>query len=375
MLEVQKWLSEVACDSNLDKALDLLKSRYGVESKVYEDSIVLNYNLDKANYPDAEILKECRALQLDKDDFSVVSRAFKRFLNYGEGNTERNFVFDKDTVVYDKIDGSLLILYWHKRRNSWEVRTRKSAYGENEISGCEEVKDFKSLALLAMRKESLDELRNSDLDKNKSYVFELVSPENRVITNWKTRGLYYLSTFENESGVESEYTTGYKYIKQFVNCLELTKYHWTNIETVLQMSKQLPPAEEGYVVRNGNNERVKVKNPAYVALALLHNGGRITERRVLGLVEIGEDSEYLAYFPEEKEKFDEIKKRKQSLFAECLAKYEELKNITEQKEFAGQALKYSYSGILFKLRQGGNIDKIWREATESYKLRVLDIDN
>ena len=377
MLEVQKWLGGLLprFDNDLERTLGLLRSRYGIESKLYEDSVILNYNLNLVSYPDAEIVSECRALQLDRGDLSVVSRAFNRFLNYGEGDTERSFKFDDKTVVYDKIDGSLLILYWHGKRRSWEVRTRKSAYGENKIDGCKEVEDFRSLALLAMKKESLEDLNNSDLDKGKSYVFELVSPENKVITNWQTREVFYLSTFENESGAESEYEKGYAYIREYVNCRELGKYKLSRIEDVLDLAKKLKPVEEGYVVRNGKNERVKVKNPAYVALALLHNGGRITEKRILGLVEIGEDSEYLTYFPEEKGKFEAIKERKRKLLEECQVKYEEVKGIEEQKDFAMEVVKYKYSSILFKLRQGLSIEEIWREAKDSYKRKLLDIED
>lgn len=376
-MKIQDWLREMyfRLDNDLDKTLEKLKERYGIESKVYDDSIVLNYNLILANYPNDEIVRECRALQLDRRDFFVMSRAFRRFLNYGEGDTRESFVFDKETVVYDKIDGSLVILYWHPYRKRWEVRTRKTAYAEAPVISEGEVcvKDFRSLILLALGVKNLDFLEEWGLNKEKSYVFELVSPENRVITPYRYREMYYLSTFDNESGEESGYEDGYKYIHKFLDCKKVDSYGYGDINTVLEMAKRLAPAEEGYVVRNGQNDRVKVKNPAYLALSLLHNGGQMTERRVLELVEIGEDSEYLAYFPEEKEKFERIKEKKRKLRKDCEDVYEKIKEIEEQKEFALEAQKYPYSGILFKMRTGKSMEDVWRESSIGYKCRLLGV--
>lgn len=376
MLEVQKWLEEVYPHfNNLDDTLNLLKHRYGIESKVYEDSVILNYNLMIANYPNDDIVKECRALQLDKNNFSVISRAFNRFLNYGEGDTRETFVFDASTTTYDKIDGSLVILYWHPRRKQWEVRTRKSAYGENTLDGCKTVNTFRELILLALGEDNLSFLDNSDLNTSNSYVFELVSPENKIVTNYKYRALYYLSTFNNLTGEEPDYDTGYDYIKSYLpSCREVQRYSWGDINTVLEIVKSIAPTEEGYVVRNSQNQRVKVKNPVYVALSHLHNNGQMTNRRILELIEIGEDSEYLAYFPEERERFEQIKSTKQKLIQDSLSKYSELQNIKEQKDFAKEALKYPYSGILFKLRSGAEITEIWNKLSLGSKIKLLNLE-
>lgn len=373
MLQVQEWLRETSSRNNLAKTLALLEHEFGVEAKLYEDSIILNYNLILARDPNHPMVRECRALQLDKNDFSVISRAFNRFLNYGEADTRESFVFDSGTVTYDKIDGSLVILYWHPYRQSWEVRTRKSAYGENAIDNCVHVKTFRELILLAMGKKDLFFLDNSNLDKSKSYVFEVVSPENRVITNYKYRDLFFLTAFNNQTGEEDEYEAGYDYISRFFNCRWLESYGWKDISTVIEMAKKMAPAEEGYVVRNSRNNRVKVKNPSYIALSLLHNGGVMTYKRVLELVDAGEDAEYLAYFPDEQEKFDFVKDKVEQVLQNAMNVYAEIQNIKEQKEFAGEALKHPFSGILFRLRAGEDVREIWKGLNLNSKMKLLKL--
>lgn len=382
MLAVQKWLSDINTHygGDLLATLDKLHSRYGINYKLYQDSVILNYDLRNCSYPDDDIVYECRGLQLALHDFSVVSRAFRRFLNYGERNTT-DIVFDSQSTVYGKIDGSLVILYYSSTKSSWQVRTRGTAFAEEKVSSIhgdlQKILEtspitFRDLILSAMKVDDLHQLNTSSLSKEKSYVFELVSPENRVITSYPERKLYYLSTFNNTTGEEYDYDDSYAYISRFVTCAMLPRYSFSgDMQDVLKMSCDLPASEEGYVVRNSKNERVKIKNPAYVALHLLHNNGSLTDKRILELMEIGEDSEFLSYFPDEQYKFDRLKESKEKLFAQVEKTYQEIKDIENQKDYAAQATQYKYSGLLFQLRKGLTLEQVWANHSLSAKEKLL----
>lgn len=382
-LAVQKFLIDISPQLNSDVTaiFNKLKERYGIKYKLYQDSVILNYDLINCPYPNSDIVRECRGLQLSIKDFSVISRAMNRFLNYGEGDTVNNFIFDSDTVVFDKIDGSLVILYWSDFKQSWQVRTRGTAFAEEPVFSIHSDMQKKLEALLTpltfrdliVSTMGIDfDILKSDLARNYSFVFELVSPENRIITPYQKRALYYIMTVDNLNNIEEDdYEEGYDYISHFVNCEKIPYTKLSSIEKILKDVKELPATSEGYVVRNSYGNRVKVKNPAYVALHLLYNNGQITNSRILELVEIGEDSEFLSYFPEEKYKFDLILERRKKLFAEIERIYNLIKNIPEQKDFALQATNYKFSGILFKLRAGKSLPDIWSQCNISYKEKLL----
>lgn len=375
------------------EALNHLKLQYGIEYNLYDNSVVLNYGII-ASDQNSQIVKECRALQLSFPDFNVISLAFDRFFNYGEKGQTDDFDFD-GAVVFDKIDGSLVIFYYSPITNKWEVATRKMAFAEGRVNDDYTFRDLilsvfvENEQLHGDRPLDIDDdgekissikqfdniewLDNSDLDKSKSYVFEFVSPETKIVTPYKDRRLYYLSTFDNRTKEEPSYNEGYNYVNKYIPCIKVTTYNFSNINNIVSMASKLLPVEEGFVVRNKYNDRIKVKNPAYVALHLLRFNGEITDKRMLEILESPDFEEYLTYYPEDKEKFETIKTKKKELFEQVTRVYEKIKDIEVQKDFALEATKYPFSGMLFILRQGKELPEIWETTTFNKKLSLLGI--
>lgn len=95
-MKVQEFIKE--------KGWAALKEELFIDVREYDNGLrVLNY--DQISSPKMHpVVMECRALKLDQDG-NVVSRAFDRFFNYGEGDT-KNFDFS-DCTVFEKADGCL----------------------------------------------------------------------------------------------------------------------------------------------------------------------------------------------------------------------------------------------------------------------------
>ncbi len=98
-------------------------------------------------------------------------------------------------------------------------------------------------------------------------------------------------------------------------------------------------SEEGYVVVDDNFNRVKVKNPAYVAVH--HLKSKTGEHNIMGVIKSNEIDEFSATFPERKDEIYELKKNYDILIENLEASWLELKkhlpnNITksEQKKYA-----------------------------------------
>ena len=92
---LEKYISEGLITSRKHNELDLWILNYTPEVQ-YErlwDDVTLN----------------CRGLIVDKD-YNVVERSFPKFFNYGELDPSQ--IPDEKFHFYEKMDGSLGILYW-----------------------------------------------------------------------------------------------------------------------------------------------------------------------------------------------------------------------------------------------------------------------
>jgi len=126
-----------------------------------------------------------------------------------------------------------------------------------------------------------------------------------------------------------------------------------DINDLIEMASKLRYCEEGYVVKDANYSRIKVKSPAYVAVSHLISG--INEKRLIELLRTNEVGEFLAYFPEYKSHIENLKHK-----IDNLADY--LDNIIQEKiapvhhetrkEFAEMATKTKYPAFFFMYYDG-----------------------
>jgi tRNA splicing ligase len=74
-----------------------------------------------------EVTLQCRGLVTDTDG-NVVARPFKKFFNMEEGKHTPTSEFD----VYEKMDGSLIIVFWYD--GGWVVASRGSFTSEQAVA-------------------------------------------------------------------------------------------------------------------------------------------------------------------------------------------------------------------------------------------------
>ena len=120
---------------------------------------------------------------------------FDRFFNYGED--QKSDLFDiSEARVLEKIDGSLILIWWNPYLNEWTVSTRKMAHAEGETKFGNTFVDVVR-GILGSRK--IEET----FIKGHTYVFEMVSPETRVVKPYSKYALYALTMRNNKTGQES----------------------------------------------------------------------------------------------------------------------------------------------------------------------------
>ena len=358
MLHVQEYLK--------DHTYEQLTEELGIKVKdEYDDRVVLNYHqIDSYKHRFNPIVMECRGLILSKPDHEILCRSFDRFWNYGEDPNSDKFDITKAEAT-DKIDGSLCNVYYDGAK--WQVATRQMAFAEGPVPN-------KKKTYADIFKEAIgDDLDNifSMISKDLTIIFEMVSPETRVVTPYKEKKVYLLDVRNKDTGLFlGNEITYYWPITKSATWLYPEKHEFKNWEEVVESSKALPAMEEGYVTRI-DSWRIKVKNPAYLAIAHLRENGAITEKRVVTLVFMQDHEEYLIHFPEDQPEFDPYIEAYHEMVKDITISWTKFGAIEDQKEFALAIQDCPAKGILFAMRKGQKLNDIMDKFHDNYKVRLI----
>jgi hypothetical protein len=340
--------------------LEGLKADLAIQITDYSDRVVLNYHqIDSPKMH--EVVKECRGLILEKNTWKVLCRSFDRFYNFGEDGS-RSFNFS-NSICFEKLDGTLVNLYNDGRQ--WAYATRKMAYAEGPMHGkdenyADEIYNITPLTIGNMIK----------LDPENTYIFEYTSPENRVITKYDKAALTLLS-IRNKSG----YELPQKEVDEIAGHFDFNRpkqFYFSSYNDVMTHITNLPRLEEGYVCLNvSTGQRVKVKNPSYLAVAHLRVDGIASPKRIKSLIIEGGDYEYLADFPEDFPLFEADRMRYIHLLHEIILLQSGTRLIKDQKEYAMIVKDSPVSGIMFQLKKGRSLSAIIRGMTDAARIRLM----
>lgn len=207
------------------------------------DLYILNYSkicpIDKMWN---DVTEKCRGLIIDSEG-NIKARPFRKFYNYEEIEDKSiipNLPFD----IYEKLDGSLGILYWVD--NTPYIATRGSFVSDQAIHATEILHS---------------KLRHvwSRLDKRKTYLFEIIYPEDlHVITYKGVDNIFLLAVIDTETGEEE---SPYNYKGVFSVAEHYSCWDWRKVRDYFDGTNR-----EGFVVRFSNNFRLKLKYAEYFEL-------------------------------------------------------------------------------------------------------------
>lgn len=364
MLEIQKYL--------MAHSLEELKASYGVEVKEYDDCVILSYS--QIDSPKEEMLvRECRGLILSKDYKRILCKSFTRFFNYGEcQKSQEGFSFDT-SIVYEKVDGSI-IRFWHDGVK-WNIASRGMAYAEGLTSTA--IHTFEECVKMCF-KEGEWEKFCSYLNPNFTYVFEFVSPENRVVKSYgKEYNLYYLACFDNRTGEEERRSevvgeTMDIIVDTFDNIKYPKTYALSNYQEIVDFMSSLDTMDEGFVLYDRKSGiRVKIKNPSYLAIASKRVNGGLTENAIISMVYANETAEYLTYFGEDSHLIEPYMMAYDHMMSEIHRVWEEVKEIEVRKDFALKVKDYPFSGCLFAMKDGKELKGVITRMSDSAKKTML----
>jgi hypothetical protein len=311
------------------------------------DLVLLKYKQIFADWTNPAT-HECRGIILDKsDNFSIVSFPYEKFWNISEGYCA---IIDWNTAkIYEKLDGSLINLYYYK--DKWCVQTSgtisANSTANNNLTTFESLV-WKSVTLMYGSKDAFIQM----LDTTYNYMFELCTPENIVVTP------------------HSDYTLklhgirDMKYLN-FINIddSKLVKAHTYDLKSVDEMLLKFNDMnwmEEGFVVCDANFNRAKLKNPKYVAVHHVSTG--VSPYSIINVIKTNEIEEFITYFVSRKEELYDLESKWLAVEKYLIDYYNSIKHIEDTKEFALKVLSGKlnkiYTGIMFALKNN-KLESVW----------------
>lgn len=304
----------------------LTEPPYCVKIKRDGGYVIFSYNQLTSDFS-LEIVRECRGVILRECDLTPVCVPFYKFGNYGESYAPN--IDWSSARVQEKIDGSLIKVWYDD--GEWRISTSgtinayKAELCQTELF--EKDCPYKSYGDLFDRASEVCGLDYSRLDKNCTYMFELVSPYNKVVVLYADIAIYHIGTRNNVTLEETDVDIGVQKPKQ---------YAINTLENCILSAKSLPSDKEGYVVVDESYNRVKVKNPVYVSLHHMKNNGVPSLLSLVSIVRNNEIEEYATYFPEFKSAICDCKNKIDCIIAELGNTVKELsgKVFESQKDFA-----------------------------------------
>jgi hypothetical protein len=358
MLRVQEYL--------LAHSLADLESAFGISARrsiEFPNLVMLSYN-QIASPMNELIVQQCRGIILDESDrWAVRSYPFDKFFNYGELNAA---AIDWSTAkVCEKLDGSLMTLYWHKQ---WIV----AASGTPDASGPAHESGMTFSELFWKTWNQCGLRRPEPSDSHYCFMFELMTPHNRIVVQHSAPRLALIGARDLTTMREVRpETVAEKFGVGVAKCFPLQ----TLAECVAAAAAINGIEAEGFVVCDDEFRRVKIKAPHYVSLAQMKDS--LSPRAILDVIRRGESAEVLSYFPEVTPVYNRVLAKFDSICDELNAAYAEHQHITSQKDFAQAVRSTRCPAVLFAIRAGKapNARAYFAAATQPAVERVVDLSD
>ena len=119
------------------------------------------------------------------------------------------------------------------------------------------------------------------LNKNYTYIFELVSPEIQIVVRYRVSKLYHIGTRDNISGDE---------INAYIGIEQPQIYNIHSLQDCIKAANELNPGntevkKEGFVVVDNSFTRLKIKSPRYIQLHHIWNNGTLSKKNAYELLQ------------------------------------------------------------------------------------------
>lgn len=330
---------------------------YSISIKRKDTLILFKYSQIDSDFS-MEIVKEARGLILEDKTWNIVCYPFKKFFNYGEAYADK--IDWKSAKVTSKEDGSLIKVYYYN--DKWRVGTNSTIDAEDATLNSPYYKNFMELFDVAADNCKFD---FDKLNPNYTYLMELCSCHNIIVVPYDEPKLFHLGTRDNRTCEEIEVNIGVEKPKEWA---------LSSLDDCIAMAATFDFTREGFVCRDKNYNRIKIKSEDYVKAHRMISNNKVSEEKILSLICSGEEEEFLSYFPiyttifqDKKIKRDKLK----YLFYEIKKEVFSLKEKgMKRKDFAQLVKNNDFSFLYFLMYDNSQLNFLDWENKISYKKMV-----
>jgi T4 RnlA family RNA ligase len=293
-----------------------------------------------------EVTLQFRGLILD-DQNQVVARPFRKFFNI----EERKHTPTEDFEVFEKLDGSLIILYFYQ---GWRVAS-KGSFSSDQAIAAEKI---------------LRDLDLNSLSISATYLFEYLSDWNRIVVDYKGEEKVVLIGAIDDVGNECPYNL-LEVSAKLLGCEVVQKYDFKEYQNLKELNWT---NKEGFVVRFSNGDRCKIKFEDYVRLHRV-----ITNFSSVDIWDALRNGDNLSYalenVPDEfdvwvKNKMEQLQEKYNEVESESVEWYNSIL-CEDRKEFAHSVLSKvpkELQGIVFNMFSKKDYrDTIWKLIRPVYE--------
>ena len=329
---------------------------YSLSIKKKDTRILFKYSQIESDFS-LDIVKEARGLILEDKTWKVICYPFNKFFNFGEEYADN--IDWESAVVETKEDGSLIKIYFYN--DEWKIATNGTIDAEDAELNAGPYKNFRQLFDAAAEKCHFD---FSKLNRSFTYCCEICSEFNIIICPQSEMRLIHIGTRNNRTFQEVEADIGIPHPQ---------RYALSSLEDCIAMAKTFDFTKEGFVVKDKNYNRIKVKSEDYVRVHRLANNGSITLERAIDLIRTNELEEFLVYFPQYTDFINDVRHRFNKFYFDIcfnvnMALIEKM-NCKTRKDFAAVVKTFKYPMVWFKVYDTKSFDiDTWINSLTTAKL-------
>jgi len=348
---------------------ELSKAPYAVKVKRHPmraNLVMFRYSQFESDFTNP-IVRCCRGSVYDVREDGMVKPyllPFYKFMNYGENGADP-IDWNNKLYVRDKLDGSLLKLL--KEDDGNDLWTTNGSFDINievpEFVPAENDENlpppytFAGLRDYALRGHR-EEIKR--LPKGWTFMFELVSPYNRIIVPYKETKLFLLGCRDPEGQEHTPEWAADKFNLSFSTPQILPL---KSIDAIISFCQAVDTDDrEGFVVQDMHFNRIKIKTDHYRSLFYLKGEDHFSDERLFSAIKQGSIDDAIVAWPEIRARTDEItaewinfRNAVKALCKTAAGYYQECKNECEdhkeaKKRFAVYVLERNktFSTFLFE---------------------------
>ena len=277
---------------------------------------------------DMRWLRYCRGAVIDKISHKVICcpplKAHE--LSYNEDIPEGDYEYEP------LLDGTMINLFYDARSELWRLSTRGEIGGYNKWDAKGSFKQ--------MFEECQTSVDYDSLDRTCSYSFVMRHVDNRIVSPVNYNELYLVEMYSYENGVrrlqQKEYPPSSFQLPESVSDVN---------EFMKIYDRDLPYYLKGFTIKAGT-QRYKYLNPHYLYVRNLKPNTNNPYLNYLTLRGNGILREYLSYFPEEVELYNEYRDKVHKFSNDLYSAY---KNVHVYKTMEKKEIPYHMKPLLYEI--------------------------